>query len=180
MLVRLGLILLVVLFGACCFAAGMLAPDAWKTRLGLTGDDAFGRPSESVPKMHPAPSSTATSKPATTSTVPPTATTALLVATEVAQPAPAPGQPGYALQLGQYASGTDAEAAMRRGARAMPGLALDRFDTVDAARRTWTVVALGRYVSADAARQAAPRLQAVLGVVDLPVIRLPERTPLAR
>lgn len=186
MFIRLGFLLLIVAFGLCCFVAGMLAPDGWKDDLASWSVPTFGRPSASVPKTsddsakppaRPATSSPAAPSPAHPSTSHPPATASLLVETDVAQPMPAQGQPAYALQLGQYADASEAASALRRLAGSNQGLALAQLDTVDAAQRHWSVVAIGRYVSADAARRAAPRVQATLGVDDLPVIRLPATPP---
>ncbi len=181
MFIRLGFLLLIVAFGLCCFVAGMLAPDGWKTGLASWSAPAFGRPSASVPKTSDdsasRPTPPAAAAPAHSSTAHPPATASLLVDTDVAQPMPAQGQPAYALQLGQYVDTTEATTALRRIAGRTQGLALAQLDTVDAAQRHWSVVAIGRYVSADAARRAAPRVQAILGVDDLPVIRLPATPP---
>ena len=166
MLIRLGLLLLILAFGACCFAAGLFAPDAWRTVFQPLAGKAS--PSKTSPRPGTSHAIVATASSAS----PPTSS--LLVETTVAQAAPAPGQPAYALQMGQYASAVDADSAQKRGRTELPDMPIRRFDTFDAAHRTWTIVAIGRYPSSDMAHQAAPRLQARLGVADLSVIRLPD------
>lgn len=183
---KLGLVVLIVLFGACMFVAGAMAPDGWRASIGGFGGPALrahhdipiaaalassGKPAPtaSAPADAPAPASTTTVK-----------LDSLLVSATVRPPAPAKGQPAFALQLGQFARSADADAAVQRGAGAAPDLPLARIATVDAGGTPWTVVAIGRYVSPAMAQRDAARLCAALGLRDLPVIRLPEASPSAK
>jgi hypothetical protein len=187
---KLGLVVLVVLFGACTFVAGTMAPAGWRQPIA-----AFGERWSGAARMHPAAASgridgkqatppagagaasAGTAAPASGGTAAPVRLASLLVTAAVEEPAPAKGQPAYALQLGQFAGDADADAAMRRAAAAEPGLPLVRIATLDTENEPWSVVAIGRYVSAEAAARAAPRLLGPLGVRDLPVIRLPDPAP---
>lgn len=180
---KLGLVVLIVLFGVCMFVAGAMAPVGWRSSIASFGGSALRThpdapinaalaasskpaPAASTPADAPAPASTMTVK-----------LDSLLVSAAVQPPAPAKGQPAYALQLGQFARSADADAAMRRGAGAAPDLPLARIATVAADNTPWTVVAIGRYVSPAMAQRDAARLCAALGLRDLPVIRLPEAVP---
>ena len=188
--IKLGLVLLVVLFGACTFIAGTMAPPSWRLPVAAFGEHLFGSAQEHTAARParvgdtPAPAATAgaggppaVAVPASSGTVGPVRLDSLLVTAALQEPAPAKGQPVYALQLGQFTSDADAEAAMRRSETVEPGLPRQRIATIDAENEPWSVVAIGRYASPDAARRAAPRLQDVLGLRDLPVIRLPEPAP---
>jgi cell division septation protein DedD len=96
----------------------------------------------------------------------------LLVATDVGAPSsPAAGQPAYALQLGQFVVGGDADALEGQAQRL--GLPLRRITAVDPDHASWTVLAIGRFPSPAAAQDAAARVQAVLKLASTPVIRLP-------
>ena len=167
MFAKLGLILLILLFGALAFAGGMMAPDAWRSPLQTFAArwHADAEPFAS-PMTAPAASSTAPAHAATA-----VSTAALLVTSDVASPAPAAGQPAYALQLGQFVTAADA-AALEQQAQAL-GLPLTRIDATDPDRSAWTIVAAGRFPSPAAAQDAAARVQATLRLTSTPVIRLP-------
>lgn len=185
MLGKLGLVALIVAFGACMFVAGTMAPDGWRTSIAAVGAQAVGMrraplteaaasagkraAAPSAPSGAPAPGGSTTVK-----------LDSLLVSAAVQPPTPAKGQPAYALQLGQFARGADADAAMQRGAGAAPDLPMTRIATIDADNTPWTVVAIGRYVSPAMAQRDAARLCAALSLRDLPVIRLPEPAPSAK
>lgn len=187
MFTKLGLVVLIVLFGACTFVAGTMAPPAWRQTIAAFGERwsgvAHAAASERADGGQARPSASAgtassgTAAPASGGSVGPVRLASLLVTAAVEQPAPAQGQPAYALQLGQFAGDADADAAMRRAAAMEPGLPLVRIATLDTENEPWSVVAIGRYVSVEAAARAAPRMQAALGVRDLPVIHLPDPAP---
>ncbi|MFC4761716.1 SPOR domain-containing protein [Dyella koreensis] len=167
MFAKLGLILLILLFGAFAFAGGMMAPDHW--RAPMLALAASWRPPAAVSAIHvPAPAtSIVTPAPAATAV----STNALLVTSDVAAPAPAAGQPAYALQLGQFIVAGDAD-VLERQAQSL-GLPLSRIAAVDPDHASWTVLAAGRFPSPAAAQDATARVQAVLKLASTPVIRLP-------
>ncbi|HEY4146726.1 SPOR domain-containing protein [Pinirhizobacter sp.] len=167
MFAKLGLILLIVLFGALAFAGGMAAPDHWRApmlELAASWHAHAAPPTVLVP-----------ASPATAATPAPSAsavsTASLLVASDVAAPLPAPGQPAYALQLGQFVVAGDAD-ALERQSQGL-GLPLRRISAVDPDHTSWIVLAAGRFPSPAAAQDAAARVQAVLKLASTPVIRLP-------
>lgn len=167
MFAKLGLILLILLFGALAFAGGMMAPDQWRAPVlefaasSRTHADvsATHAPTSADGAVAPAPSASAVS------------TNALLVSSNVAALAPAAGQPAYALQLGQFVVAGDAD-ALERKAQAL-GLPLSRITAVDPDHTSWLVLAAGRFPSPAAAQDEAVRVQAVLKLPSTPVIRLP-------
>lgn len=167
MFAKLGLILLILLFGALAFAGGMMAPDAWRAPLQAFSahwrDDAAA-----VASYMPASAATSTAPAHAASAV---STSALLVTSDVAAAAPAAGQPAYALQLGQFVTAADA-ASLERQAQGL-GLPLMRIDATDPDRTAWTILAAGRFPSPAAAQDAAARVQATLKLASTPVIRLP-------
>lgn len=184
MLGKFGLVLLVVLFGACMFVAGAMAPPAWRQSIGAFGQrlpvsgGAMAVPAATAAAGKPgAPQAAASTGPASSGSTAPVAMDSLLVGAHVAAPVPAKGQPAYALQLGQFVRDADAEAMARQATTAAPGLPLSRIAGIDANGQTWTVLAIGRYVSPDDAQRDAARLQQALGLGDLPAIRLPEPAP---
>ncbi|MDE2154538.1 MAG: SPOR domain-containing protein [Xanthomonadaceae bacterium] len=187
MFAKLGFLLLIVLFGAFAFIGGAMTPDAWRQSIAGLG----GRLSE---RLHALPSTASlpadaahaakaaaagsaapvegTATPAVDSTSP-VPLDALLVMAKVDPLAPARGQPAYALQLGQFVTSTEATAAERRFRAAGLDLPMTRLAAVDAENEPWTVLAIGRFASPAAARQAAPRVQDALHVPSPPVIQLP-------
>lgn len=171
MLAKFGFILLILLFGALAFTGGLLAPPDWRADASALGDRLLSR--KGAIGVHTAPATTASAgKPASASTAaPPVSSSALLVTADVGSPAPAAGQPAYALQLGQFVTDDEAAAAEQQAQRL--GLPLTRLKVTDADKTTWTVVAAGRFVSADAAQDAAARVQALLKLASTPVIKLP-------
>jgi cell division septation protein DedD len=166
MFAKLGLILLILLFGLLAFAGGMMAPDAWRAPLQEIA--AHGR-NEAAPSAPRLPAAAASAAPARAATA--VSTNALLVTSDVAEPAPAAGQPAYALQLGQFVTASDAQ-ALERQAQAL-GLPLTRIAAADPDHTTWTILAAGRFPSPAAAQDAAARVQATLKLPSTPVIRLP-------
>ena len=167
MFAKLGLILLILVFGLLAFAGGMMAPDAWRAPLQEIAarwhDAAPAAPSQ-VP-AHAASSAV----PAHAATA--VSTSALLVTSDVAQASPAAGQPAYALQLGQFVTASDAE-SLEQQAQGL-GLPLMRIAATDPDRTAWTILAAGRFPSPAAAQDAAARVQATLKLASTPVIRLP-------
>lgn len=99
-----------------------------------------------------------------------------MVTSEVASAAPAAGQPAYALQLGQFVTANDADALLARAK--VLDLPLSHWVATDASHATWTIVAAGRFVTADEASAATARVASVLGVAGgFPVVRLPAPAP---
>jgi len=167
MFAKLGLILLIALFGALAFVGGMMAPGQWRAPMQELA--ASWRAHAAVPAA-PVPVSAATAAtPARSASA--VSTQALLLATDVGAPSPAAGQPAYALQLGQFVAAGDADALEGQAQRL--GLPLSRIAAVDPDHASWTVLAAGRFPSPAAAQDAAARVQAVLKLASTPVIRLP-------
>lgn len=167
MFAKLGLILLILVFGLLAFAGGMMAPDAWRAPL----QEVAVRMRDAAPAIAaqtPAPAASAAAPAHAGTTV---STTALLVTSDVAQAAPAAGQPAYALQLGQFVTADDA-GLLEQQAQAL-GLPLTRIAASDPDRTAWTILAAGRFPSPAAAQDAAARVQATLKLASTPVIRLP-------
>jgi len=171
MFAKLGLILLILLFGALAFAGGMMAPDDWRAPMQSFAARWRDRPAPALPHV-PAAAASAAAPATAASTV---ATSALLVTSDVVAPAPAAGQPAYALQLGQFVEADDAD-ALERAAQGL-GLPLLRIAAVDTNHAAWTVLAAGRFPSPAAAQDAAARVQATLKLASTPVIRLPQSKP---
>lgn len=167
MFAKLGLIVLIALFGALAFAGGMMAPDPW--RAPMLEFAASWRAHPAVPAA-PVPVSSATAAtPARSASA--VSTQALLVSTDVGAQSPGAGQPAYALQLGQFVVAGDADAL--EGQAQSLGLPLRRIAAVDPDHASWTVLAAGRFPSPAAAQDFAARVQAVLKLASTPVIRLP-------
>ncbi|MEV8519139.1 SPOR domain-containing protein [Dyella marensis] len=171
MFAKLGLILLILLFGALAFAGGMMAPDGWRAPMQEIAARWRDRPAIVLPHV-PAPSASTAAPAAAASAV---STHALLVTSDVAAAAPAAGQPAYALQLGQFIDAGDAD-ALERQAQGL-GLPLQRIAAIDPDHAAWTVLAAGRFPSPAAAQNEMPRVQAVLKLASTPVIRLPAGKP---
>jgi cell division protein FtsN len=184
---KFGLILLGVLFGACMFVAGAMAPAAWRQSIGTLTQRLTGTPDAAATRSILATSGKPATPPGKTPATPAASGSAapvplgnLLVSARVAMPAPAKGQPAFALQLGQFARDADADALARRAVAAAPGLPLSRIAGVDTNGQAWTVLAIGRYVSPEEAQRDAARLQENLDLGDLPAIRLPDPAPSAK
>lgn len=175
MLDKFGLILLVLLFGACMFVAGMMAPSAWQhSLLAVLGPEPHDTPpllAATAGKRDA--SRAAIASPATSAPAAPMDLDQLLIGSRLATPSPAKGQPAYALKLGQFLRDADVEAMARRARAAAPDLPVSRITGVDATGQTWIVLAVGRYVSPQATQRDAVRLQETLRLDDLPAIRLP-------
>ncbi|UXY14694.1 SPOR domain-containing protein [Chitiniphilus purpureus] len=159
-------LILILLFGALLFLAGLLAPLHWKNeadtglrsaaaRLGLT----------TPPPAHAA--SAAVPAPAAASTPPPAVLAEALIV-----PALPPAQADYGLQVAQLAS---YEAAQGLLAQARTQKVAARIVTVaDEDGSHWYVLAAGPYPSVDAAKAARPLVARYLGVeAGMPVIVLP-------
>ncbi|GAB3033504.1 hypothetical protein GCM10027285_15410 [Oleiagrimonas citrea] len=182
MLAKLALILLVVLFGACMFVAGVMAPDAWQQRIESAVGHLPGVSSSTPPPGIPTPQLTAgkASNPAVgaSASAPPSASTtatlnALLVTSTVKHPAPKKGATAYALQLGMYVSERAADDEERRVKTVGIDLPLTRISVLDAGGHRWIVVAVGRFPSTADAQQSSARIASILGMRNLSVIRLP-------
>lgn len=167
MFAKLGLILLIFVFGLLAFAGGMMAPDAW--RAPLQDVAAHWRDAAPAVAAHVPATAASSATPAHAATT--VSTNALLVTSDVAQAAPAAGQPAYALQLGQFVTADDA-GPLEQQAQAL-GLPLTRIAATDPDRTAWTILAAGRFPSPAAAQDAAARVQATLRLASTPVIRLP-------
>lgn len=178
MLGKFGLILLVLLFGACMFVAGMMAPSTWRYSLLTVLGPHVPEPHNTSPLLAAkagkrGASRAAVASPATSALAAPMDLDQLLIGSHLATPSPAKGQPAYALKLGQFLRDADVEAMARRAQAAAPDLPVSRITGVDATGQTWTVLAVGRYVSPQATQRDAARLQETLRLDDLPAIRLP-------
>lgn len=168
MFAKLGLIMLIALFGALAFVGGMMAPGQWRAPMQELA--ASWRAHAAVP-VAPAPVSAAATAATPARSASAVSTQALLLATDVGAPSPAAGQPAYALQLGQFVAAGDADALEGQAQRL--GLPLWRIAAVDPDHASWTVLAAGRFPSPAAAQDAAARVQTVLKLASTPVIRLP-------
>jgi cell division septation protein DedD len=171
MFAKFGFTLLVLLFGALAFTGGMMAPDNWRAPV-----TAFGNRLLSIKPAATLPSPTAKAPPTSHAAVAATAAAplnidSLLVTTEVGAAAPAAGQPAYALQLGQFV--TDDEATQAEQQAQAIGLPLTHLQVIDADKAPWTVLAAGRFATQAEAQNAAVRVQAMLKLASIPVIRLP-------
>lgn len=182
MLRKLGLLLLVVLFGACMFVAGVAAPDAWRTSIsarlpfGAVSAPASAASVVAAEQSIAAPATAATSPSKAASTPP--KMDSLLVSTQVQPPTAAAGKPAFALQLGQYASAAAATTAAADYQRSGLRYALVRLQVADSGGATWTVLAIGRFPSAELAAHAEPQVRGTLKLSRvLRVIRLPPAKP---
>jgi cell division protein FtsN len=188
MFAKLGLLVLIIVFGACMFVAGTMAPDSMRQPLATLGDRLSGTEtatpvaavkspapvaSRSVAAMPLAVGSPAPEPSGTPKKGAPVRLDSLLVTAAVDEPAPDKGKPAYALQIGQFATDEDADAAVQRVEKAGLGMPLAHVATLDAENEPWTVVAIGQFASTSAAVRAAPRVQSVLGIRETPVIKLP-------
>jgi hypothetical protein len=181
---KFGLILLVVLFGACMFVAGAMAPPSLRQPIAALAASLPGlhdaKDAGQGPARSGGPAAAASARPAPAGSTSPVQLDSLLVGARVAAPVPAKGQSAYALQLGQFVRAADADVLARRAAAVAPGLPLSRIAGSDDKGRAWTVLAIGRYVSPEDAQHDASRLQGALELGDLPVIRLPDPPPSAK
>ena len=154
---RLGYLLLIAL----AFAVGTQAPPTWRQFIGIQ--------TAQIQRL----SSATWSKYVRT----PASQDSLVAATRVASPTIAEGQPIYALQLGEFIDDAQASAAMQRydaAARTL-GLPMTTVAVVDSNKDPWTVLAIGQFPTQDAAEQVAARVQAVVGLENTPVIKLPAK-----
>lgn len=184
MFAKLGLVLLVIAFGLCTFVAGAMAPDAWRGPIAAFGARVLGQVPAAAASVSPGAAPIGIPPPVPLRAPAPAAETAapapgpvrldsLLVTAAIQEPVPADGAPAYALQLGQFTNEASADAAMRRAEAVVSGPPLTLISAIDAQNQPWSVVAIGRYVSPDAAKRALPRMQQALDLHDMPVIRLP-------
>lgn len=183
MIARFGFVLVLALFGALMFAAGLLAPEPWRQaastwseRIGRDVEDAGADTSsaEHAEKGEPtAPGGQAEGKAEPGQEPPPLAAESLLI------PTPMPEQGRYALQAGQFA---DPAQAQTLGTRIQAlKLPFDKvLDVIDRDGQRWSVVAIGPYPDVNAARAARPQAARALGIDSaLPLILLPEPKPAA-
>jgi hypothetical protein len=153
----LGYLLLIAL----AFAVGTQSPANWRQYIGIQTSQIQHLASATWSKYVHAPASQ----------------DSLVVATQVASPTIAEGQPIYALQLGEFIDDVQASSAMQRydaAARTL-GLTMTTLPVVDSNKDPWTVLAIGQFPSQDAAEQAAARVRAVVGLESTPVIKLPAK-----
>ncbi|RDS79937.1 hypothetical protein DWU98_15980 [Dyella monticola] len=189
MLTKFGFVVLIVLFGAFAFAGGMMAPATWRQSAQNVGerlshalsslvatarsDSAIASATKASATLAlPAPASPAASA---SSKASPPSLSDLLVKTTVEAPAPATGQPAYALKLGQFVTEDEAIAAQQRWQPAADGLnlPLTTLSVVDSQQQPWTLVAIGQFISAAAAQQMAARVQLAFKIQSTPVIQMP-------
>ena len=174
MFAKLGLLVLIVVFGACTFVAGTMAPDTIRQPLATLGDRLSGKETATPVAAVKSPAPVTSPSPAATPRKSaPVRLDSLLVTAAVDEPAPDKGKPAYALQIGQFATDEDADAAVQRVEKAGLGMPLAHVATLDAENEPWSVVAIGQFASASAAVRAAPRVQSVLDIRETPVIKLP-------
>lgn len=161
MLKRLGYLLLITL----AFVVGTQVPADWRQFIGVQ--------TAQIKRL----SAVTWSKYASKYMPAPASQDSLIVATQVASPRIAEGQPIYALQLGEFIDDAQASAAMQRYASAARTLDLPMttLAVVDSNKDPWTVLAIGQFPSQDAAEQAAARVKAAVGLESTPVIKLPAK-----
>jgi cell division septation protein DedD len=167
MLAKIGLIAVVVLFGALLFVLGMLMPDS--VRAGLTTRfTAATQTTVSAQKRMPAKNAAAiaAAPPAAKNSPPPVQFKELLV------PTPAPLDRVYALQIGRFPTSAAADVVAKRAAGA--GLPTATIDMIDADGEDFKLVTAGRYSSPEDARAARISLTRKLELAQpLEVIMLP-------
>lgn len=185
MFAKFGFVLLILLFGTLAFMAGAMAPDTWRHAMSTAADRWVTAVRELVTTAHPSESLAVTKKtstPATTSpaaaasAAPPLQMGALTIKASVGAPAPAAGQPAYAIQLGQYVTSDEAAMAAKRFQALGVGLPFTQVAVVDEKNQAWTILAAGQFTTPSAAQQAANRVQSSLNLDTLPVIKLPPST----
>ena len=169
MFAKLGLILLVSVFGVLLFVLGLLAPESMRLPVMRVVQEVT---TSHQSALHPPQQSH-------------TAGTALTRAKQPPEPAPIPYRQLliqtplplgglYALQLGQYPTAANAAASIER-VRAT-GVPVTAIGIVDDNGQRWTTVAAGQYASPDDARAARISLARTLTLTQaLPVIRLPTK-----
>lgn len=176
MIAKLGFILIVAVFGALMFAAGMLAPESLREPVRATTQQAKAWLAAGGKKTD---DSAATAAPAANSTDSSASASARadkaadpILAESLLIPSPLPDKGQYGLQVGQFAS---AEQAGQLGSRIKSlRLPFALLDVVDQGGKRWTVVALGPYASPDEARMARMPALHDLGLNEsLPLILLP-------
>lgn len=172
MIAKLGFILIVAVFGALMFAAGIFAPQSLRqpvqqmTQQAKAWFAAAGKSGDSVAAPAASPTDSSASASAQADKADPIPAESLLI------PAPLPDKGQYGLQVGQFAS---AEQAGQLGSRIKSlRLPLALLDVVDQAGKRWSIVALGPYASPDEARMARVPALRDLGLNEsLPLILLP-------
>lgn len=159
---KLGFILIVLLFGALTFAAGLLAPET----LRQTAASALARLKATPPSEEKAPGKPAETKSQPVEEKPPIPYESLLI------PTPLPADGKYALQLALL---TDAAAAGDLAKRAAQfNFPARELTVVDGNGTKWIAVLAGAYASPDEARSARGALSQRLALTrPLPVVRLP-------
>ncbi len=174
---KFGLVILIVIFGSFTFIAGLMAPDAPRHSLYALAERALGQtPAPPVVLTALAPPASGAEAPAPAASAPalaPVRLDSLLVTAAINAPVPDKGKPVYALQLGQFATAAEADATLQRVKTIGLNMPLAKIATLDSENEPWCVVALGQFVSAQAAVRAAPRIQNVLDLHETPVIQLP-------
>lgn len=164
MLAKGGLILLIAAFGALMFGAGALAPETMRAPLAALLQR-VGKPVPKPPeKKGDAPAAAAKEE--------------LLRAEALLVPTPTPAKGQYALQLGQFAAASDADALAKR-ARAL-GSQVALLQVADREERPWWILASGVYGSPEDARAARRGVPPELELPEtLAVILLPPPKPKA-
>lgn len=185
MFAKSGFVLLIILFGLFTFVGGMMAPVSWRQTVESVSVHLLAALSHSAATAHSDSKAVETTEPAAANSAPASSSSAappllndLLVKTTVDTPAPAKGQPAYALQLGQYVTKDEAIAAEQQWQSAANGLNLPLtiLPVVDSDHQPWTLLAIGQFTSPAAAEQMAARVQLTLKIQSTPVIQMPPST----
>lgn len=165
MLSKLFFVLILFLFGACLFVAGVLAPESVKAP---TADIARGAMAK-LPFVS-ATGSASGAKPANEEKKTPA--DAPVPAESLLLPTPLPAQGQYALQIGQFGSAESAGVLLKRAQTA--GVVAKTIAAVDRSGQTWWIVAVGSYAQPEEARTARIAIaREISALEEMPVILLP-------
>lgn len=154
------------------FVAGLLAPITQRRSVTAAIVHLSGRFPE-PPRTIAAPVQSSVAGTMTPTARAPVALESLLMSATVSNPIPGKNRSGYALQIGQFATANDANVAAQHARAVGLHLLVSQIAVLDSTNEPWSVVAVGEFVSEDAATRAAPRIQAVLNLRETPIIELP-------
>ena len=173
--------------GALMFAAGTVVPESIRQKVAEPAEQLFGQlaaVTNSVTGAEKEDSASAenasTASPATAgaaAAAPAAAKAEPIPIQDLLIPSPLPDKAQYALQAGQFESVEDANAL---GARIKAAkLPFDKvIEVIDQGGKQWSIVPIGPYDSADAARTARMPVAQALGIdLSLPLILLPPPKP---
>lgn len=171
MIAKWGFVLLLALFGGLMFAAGLVAPPAWRQPAASVTQRAMARLDALLGTTPPGAAQAAASdgaaRPGAKAGVAPIPAESLLL------PAPLPDQGRYALQAGRFANPAQAD-ALGKLAREQ-GLPVEKaLEILDADGTRWWLLPIGPYASPDEARRARAEVGERLDLeAALPVVLLP-------